>query len=145
MLEHLIIPLETHTDDRGTLTVTDFDWQNVLPFKPHRAFWINGVPDGGSRGVHANKTCCECIIAVSGSFSVVVDDGLHKPETFCMHSPSQALLIPPYVWCELSHFTADAVCLCFASGSYDRTDYIEDYQEFLQLAKAHNEAHIGDE
>ena len=82
--------------------------------------------------MHAHKYCWEALVAVHGTFKVKVDFGNGRIETFAMDTPDKGLLIPPFVWCQLFDFTDDAVCLCLASGNYDKEGYISDYDTFLK-------------
>lgn len=102
-----------------------------IPFQLKRIFWLTGIPENCIRGMHAHKSVYEILIAVSGSFSVRVDDG-QKVELYSLASPSTGLLIAPHVWIEIFNFTSGSTCLVLASGSYNENDYIRDYIEFYQ-------------
>lgn len=117
-------------DDRGFLCVAE-NGQEKFPMEMGRVFWISGVPADGSRGEHAHRTCSEIIVPICGSFEVELTDGIHNV-TVRMNNPAQGLLIAPMVWCRLFNFSADAVCLCLASGKYDAEGYINHFEEFIK-------------
>ncbi len=127
-LEGRIIELPKITDPRGNLTVAE-SFKNV-PFDIKRAYWLYDVPGGGSRGGHAHKWLKQLLVAVSGSFTVTLDDGREK-ETFLLNHPWQGLLIDTGIWRTLDDFSSGAVCLVLASELYEEEDYIYDYQDFL--------------
>lgn len=135
----LLFQTGEHSDERGSLFVAEADTATQIPFSVQRAFWLTGVPVGAKRGEHAHQTCWEALVAVHGSFSVRLDDGIHAAETFTLASPDRGLLIPPMMWCELFDFSADAVCLCLASGAYEPSGYINDYTAFKQRVEAWKE------
>ena len=119
----------THIDERGQLTVAEF--ADLAPsFTPQRAFWIHHIPESTMRGEHANRNCSELVVAVSGSFRLWLTDGENEQE-FLLNNPGEGIYIPPMVWCRLSDFTPDAICLCLADKAYDRSEYIDDYNTFL--------------
>ena len=132
--DNLLLRLPSFPDGRGLLTLCTLGQGGGLPFDVQRLFWITNVPPGAQRGSHSHRTCWELLVAVSGSFRVKVDNGSLPPVTFTLSSETEGLLIPPLYWCELSAFTADAVCLCLASGNYDREGYINDYETFRRIA-----------
>ena len=115
---------------RGALTVTERG--RDVPFDIRRAYWIYDVPSGESRGGHAHKELRQLLVAISGSFRVVLDNGKERREIMLNH-PWQGLLIVPGVWRTLEDFSSGAVCLCLASEHYDEEEYIRDYAEFKTL------------
>ena len=115
---------------RGALTVTEQG--RDVPFDIRRAYWIYDVPSGESRGGHAHKELRQLLVAISGSFRVVLDNGRERREIMLNH-PWQGLLIVPGVWRTLEDFSSGAVCLCLASEHYDEEEYIRDYAEFKTL------------
>ncbi len=115
---------------RGALTVTEQG--RDVPFDIRRAYWIYDVPSGESRGGHAHKELRQLLVAISGSFRVVLDNGKERREIMLNH-PWQGLLIVPGVWRTLEDFSSGAVCLCLASEHYDEKEYIRDYAEFKTL------------
>lgn len=126
--EARIIELPRITDPRGNLTVAEA--MNHVPFDIRRAYWVYDVPGGESRGGHAHKRLKQLVIALSGSFTVTLDDG-HERQTFLLNHPWQGLVIETGIWRTLDDFSSGAVCLVLASEPYDEEDYIYDYQEFL--------------
>lgn len=119
-----------HVQDlRGDLTVTQ--WEEELPFKPTRAFFVYNVPSTKVRGEHAHKECHEFIACVHGSVSVVVDDGVRREE-FQLDKPWHGLYLPPKVWRVQYKYSPDAVLFALASHLYDPDDYIRDYDEFIK-------------
>lgn len=126
------IPLPTHSDNRGNLTVIAPQFvAKHLPFEPKRWFWIHGVAPDAIRGEHAHRTCWEMVVAVSGSFKLTLHDGT-KENTFILDSPHQGVIIPPMVWCRLWDFRPDTVCLTMASDDYDTSGYINDFKAFIK-------------
>lgn len=127
-----VIDLPKMFDPRGNLTVAE-QFKNV-PFGIKRVYWVYDVPGGESRGGHAHKECKEFIIAVSGSFHVTLDDGTDK-KSYLLNHPYQGLLVDTGIWRTLDDFSSGAVCLVLASELYDESDYIRDYDEFLEYVK----------
>lgn len=125
-----IIDLPKVCDPRGNLTVAE-QFSNV-PFEVSRVYWVYDVPGGESRGGHAHKHCQEFIIAVSGSFTVTLDDGKGNKQEYHLNHPWQGLLVGTGVWRTLEDFSSGAVCLVLASELFDEADYIRDYDDFLE-------------
>lgn len=123
-----LVRLNTAADLRGSLMAAEVD--RHIPFLPQRLFAVYGVPSDRVRGQHAHKRCAQFLIAVSGSVSVVLDDGQVR-EQVELDSPQFGLLIPPLVWGIQYHYSPDAVLLVAASLPYDPDDYIRDYEQFL--------------
>lgn len=124
-----IIDFPKIIDPRGNLTVAE-SMQHV-PFNVRRVYWTYDVPAGESRGGHAHKQCREVIIAVSGSFTVTLDNCSEK-KSFHLNHPWQGLLVETGIWRTLDDFSSGAVCLVLASEPYDKSDYIYDYNEYLK-------------
>ena len=122
-----IVNLPRIVDPRGNLTVAEE--YKKLPFHICRAYWIYDVPGGECRGGHAHKHCKELIVALSGSFSVTVDNG-HRKETYMLNHPWQGLLVDTNIWRTLDDFSSGSVCLVLASDPYDESDYIRYYDDF---------------
>ena len=125
-----IIELPKFLDARGNLS---FAQNNThIPFEIKRTYWLYDVPGGESRGGHAYRETEEFVIALSGSFDVIVDDGKEK-KTFHLNRSYYGLYIPKGMWREIDNFSTNSLALEFASTKYDLTDYIRDYDEFLKL------------
>ena len=103
-----------------------------VPFQIKRVFYLYDVPGGESRGAHAHRECHQLLIAGSGSFEVLVDDGLEN-HTYFLNRPHYGLHIPPGIWASEINFSSGAICLVLASHGYDAGDYIRDYQEYLKM------------
>ena len=127
-----IIDLPRIYDPRGNLTVVE--QLKEVPFDIKRVYWTYDVPGGESRGGHAHKKCQSFIIAVSGSFTVRLDDG-HRHETYHLNHPYQGLLINTGVWRTLEDFSSGAVCLALASELFDENDYIREYDDFIRYVE----------
>lgn len=127
--EGRIIELPKITDPRGNLTVAESITD--IPFDIKRAYWVYDVPGGESRGGHAHKRLKQLVVALSGSFTVTLDDG-EEHETFLLNHPWQGLIIETGIWRTLDDFSSGAVCLVLASEPYEEDDYIYDYDEFLK-------------
>ncbi|NNE33429.1 MAG: WxcM-like domain-containing protein [Winogradskyella sp.] len=114
-------------DERGILAVVEKD---SIPFKIERVYYLYDVPSGSCRGGHAHKEQQSIIIALSGSFEVIVDDGSSKKRVM-LNKPNQGLYIPTNIWREIENFSAGAVCLVLASTIYNEDEYIRNYESFL--------------
>jgi len=104
--------------------------ESQVPFDIKRVFYIYDIPGGESRGAHAHKQCHQLIIAASGSFDVLLDNG-HEQATVTLNRPYQGLHVPPGIWCHEAGFSSGAVCLVLTSELFDEADYIRDYNEYL--------------
>ena len=124
-----IIDLPKILDMRGNLSFVE--QLNHLPFKIRRTYWLYDVPGGEARGGHAYKMNDEFIIALSGSFDVVIDDG-HERKTFSLNRSYYGLYVPRGLWREIENFSSNAFALEFGSTPYSREDYIYDYQQYKQ-------------
>jgi dTDP-4-dehydrorhamnose 3,5-epimerase-like enzyme len=118
-------------DYRGNLSFIEENRQ--LPFKIKRVYYLYDVPAGATRGGHAHKALHQMVIALSGSFEIVVDDGYEK-NSFFVNRPHYGVYIPPKIWRELTNFSSNSVALSLVSELYDESDYIRDYDEFKRLA-----------
>lgn len=123
-----IINLPKFLDKRGNLSIIE-EFKNI-PFKIERTYWIYDVPGGEVRGGHAYKTNEEFIVALSGSFDVVLDDGNVK-KIFSLNRSYYGLYVPRSIWREMNNFSTNSLALVLASISYDPKDYIYNYQDFL--------------
>lgn len=121
------IPKIVDEQGRGKLSFIEKD---IIPFKINRVYYLYDVPSDAYRGGHAHKELKQFLIALSGSFEVLLDDGENKKRVM-LNKPNKGLLIPTGIWRELDNFSSGAVCLVLASEPFDESDYIRDYQEFL--------------
>ena len=119
-------------DERGNLSFVE--QLNHIPFEIKRTYWIYDVPGGENRGGHAFKQNEEFIVALSGAFDVIVDDGKNK-EKYTLNRSYYGLYVPAGLWREMENFSTNAVALEFGSIHYDERDYIRDYDEYLKLKK----------
>lgn len=127
-----IIQLPKITDPRGNLTF--IEGERHIPFKIERVYYLYDVPGGADRGAHAHKTLHQFVVAMSGSFDVVLDDGDRK-QRYHLNRSYFGLYICPMMWRYLDNFSSGAVCMVLASAPYDESDYIRNYDEFLALAQ----------
>jgi len=118
---------KSHTE-KGNLTVVENN--RTIPFEVKRIYYLYDVPAGESRGGHAHKDLYQYIIAASGSFEVVLDDGIQKKKVF-LNKPYEALYIVPGIWRELENFSSGSVCMVLASSEYSEADYIREFSDFL--------------
>ena len=125
-----IIQLPRILDARGNLSFAENLHQ--IPFVVSRTYWLYDVPGGEGRGGHAYRENEEFVIALSGSFDVVLDDGIHK-QTFSLNRSYYGLYIPKGVWREIDNFSTNSFALEFGSVPFDDLDYVRDYKEFVQL------------
>ena len=125
-MTHKFIEIPKIEDPRGNLSVIE---NQTVPFDIKRVYYLYDVPSGAYRGGHAHKEQCEVLIAVSGSFEVVLDN-VEKKETVMLNKPNIGLLIPTMVWRELQNFSSGSVCLVLASDVFDESDYIRDYAHY---------------
>lgn len=100
-----------------------------VPFDIKRIYYLYDVPGGNSRGGHAHKDLHQIMVALSGSFTVTLDDGNDK-QSFHLYQPYQGLLIPPGLWRDLDTFSSGSICMVLASELYDEEDYFRNYDEF---------------
>ena len=105
--------------------------KDVIPFKIQRVYYLYDVPSGAYRGGHAHKKQQEFLVALSGSFNVVLQDEHGEKRIFTLNKPNQGLLIPNMIWRVLDNFSSGSVCLVIASDFYDEKDYIRNLKKFL--------------
>ena len=125
-----IINLSQYLDHRGNLSVIE-EWKDI-PFKIERAYWIYDVPGGEKRGGHAHRENQEFIVALSGSFDVVLDDGKGR-RVFSLNRSYYGLYVPQGIWREMQNFSTNSVALELGSKKYDAADYVRNYDEFLKM------------
>ncbi|MFK2029390.1 sugar 3,4-ketoisomerase [Bacteroides fragilis] len=123
-----IIELPKILDKRGNLSIIE-EFKNI-PFKIERTYWIYDVPGGESRGGHAYRENEEFIVALSGSFDVVLDDGSNR-KVFSLNHSYYGLYVPKGLWREMNNFSTNSLALVLSSTSYNPQDYIYDYKEFV--------------
>lgn len=122
-----MLELDKHHNRQGNISVVENGL--TVPFEVKRVYYLYDVPGGEFRGGHAHKELQQFIVAVSGSFDVILDDGELK-RTYTLNRPYHGLLVVPGIWREIDNFSSGSVCLVLASTLYDETDYIRDYNEF---------------
>ena len=127
-----VVDLPKYMFDEGNLTWVERN-KNV-PFDIQRVFYLYDIPGGEARGAHAHRQCHQFLIAASGAFEVVLDDGVNK-RTVMLNRPFCGLHIPPGIWAAEQGFSSGSVCLVLASETYDESDYIRDYNDFIQYRK----------
>ena len=125
-----LIELPKIKDRRGNLTFVE--GLNHIPFEIRRTYYLYDVPGGESRGAHAHKELQQFMVAISGSFEVLLSNGVTQ-ERFHLNRPFMGLLIPSKTWRVLENFSSGGVCLVLASLPYTEEDYIRDYDEFLSI------------
>lgn len=123
-----VIELRKISFDEGNLTVVEND--SNFPFNVNRVFYLFDIAGGESRGAHAHVECHQFLIAASGSFEVLVDDGKYKRQVF-LNRPNIGLHIPPGIWASELNFSSGAICLVLASHTYNESDYVRDYESYL--------------
>lgn len=130
-----IIQLPRILDCRGNLSFVEN--LNQIPFAICRTYWVYDVPGGESRGGHAYRKNEEFVIALSGSFDVILDDGI-QIKAYSLNRSYYGLYIPKGVWREMDNFSTNSLALEFGSAPFDASDYVRDYNEFIWL-KSHGE------
>ena len=127
-----IIELPKFADPRGNLSFVE--QEKHIPFVIRRTYWLYDVPGGECRGGHAYKENHEFIVALSGSFDVVLDDGTEK-KTFTLNRSYYGLYVPKGLWREMENFSTNSLAMILSSTDYDANDYVRDYDEFLTLKR----------
>ena len=121
------IDIPSISDPRGNIAVLE---KETLPFAIQRVYYLFDVPSTSRRGGHAHREQIEVLVALSGSFEVILDNGNEK-KSVLLNKPNKGLLIPEFTWRELENFSSGAVCLVISSGVFAEEDYIRDYPLFL--------------
>jgi dTDP-4-dehydrorhamnose 3,5-epimerase-like enzyme len=124
-----LIILPKISDRRGNITAVNN--YTEVPFDIKRVFYLYDIPGGESRGAHAHKACHQFLIAASGAFEVLMDDGRTKRQVQ-LNRPYMGLHIPPGIWASEINFSSGAICLVLASEPYSENDYIRDYKDFIR-------------
>ena len=127
-----IINFPVVAEARGNLTFIEEN--KHVPFSIKRVYYLYDVPSGAARGGHAHKELQQVIIALSGSFDVIVDYG-NEREIFSLNRPNLGLYIPPGVWREIENFSSNSVALMVVPEFYDENDYLRDYSIFKKRAQ----------
>lgn len=124
-----IVPLDKIHNRAGNITIIEGD--KNIPFPIKRIYYLYDIPGGESRGGHAHKELFQLIVAASGSFDVLLDDGENK-KIVKLNRPNYGLLVVPGIWRELFEFSSGAICMVLASHQYDENDYLREYQDYLR-------------
>lgn len=122
-----VLPLEKIHNRAGNITI--IEGESNIPFPIKRIYYLYDIPGGESRGGHAHKELYQLIVAASGSFDVLLDDGINK-KIVKLNRPNFGLLVVPGIWRELFEFSSGAICMVLASQKYSEDDYLRDYIEF---------------
>lgn len=131
-----VIDLPKIPDGRGNLTF--IEGARHIPFEIQRVFYLYDVPGGASRAGHALRTCEQFLVAMSGSFDVILDDGYDKTR-YHLNRSYYGLYIPPLTWREIDNFSSGSVCLALASEYYNEADYYREYDDFLNAVRQTNQ------
>ncbi|UZO80826.1 FdtA/QdtA family cupin domain-containing protein [Aquimarina sp. ERC-38] len=126
-----ILTIPKIKDPRGNIAVIE---KEILPFESKRVYYLYDVPSDAVRGGHAHKELKQFIIALSGSFTVLLHDGKEQKE-ISLNKPDKGLLLVPGIWRKLEDFSSGSVCLVLASATFDEEDYIRDFTDFLSYKK----------
>lgn len=126
-----IIEIPKVHEERGNLAVIEKD---IIPFEVKRVYYLYDIPKNSNRGGHSHLKQESFIVALSGSFDVVIDDGFNQ-ERIMLNKPDKGLYIPTGIWRELDNFSSGAICLVLASNEFDESEYIRDY-EIFKLSKS---------
>ncbi len=125
-----IIQLPKQSSRSGNISIVEGEMN--LPFEIKRIFYLYDIPAGEERGAHSHKECHQFLVAASGSFDVMLDDGMNC-KTVTLNRPFYGLHIPPGVWAHELNFSSGAICLVLVSHLFDENDYIRDYKEYKSI------------
>ena len=126
----VVLPLSKIHNRAGNITIVE--GQKNIPFDVRRIYYLYDIPGGADRGGHAHKELYQLIVAASGSFDVLLDDGQNK-KIVKLNRPDYGLMVVPGIWRELFEFSSGAICLVLASRKYDKDDYIRAYDQFVNF------------
>jgi hypothetical protein len=126
----VILPLSKIHNRAGNITIVE--GQENIPFDVRRIYYLYDIPGGEDRGGHAHKELHQLIVAASGSFNVLLDDGQNK-KIITLNRPDYGLMVVPGIWRELFEFSSGAICLVLASQKYDQDDYLRSYEQFVNF------------
>ena len=129
----VILPLSKIHNRAGNITIVE--GQRNIPFDVRRIYYLYDIPGGADRGGHAHKELYQLIVAASGSFDVLLDDGQNK-KIVTLNRPEYGLMVVPGIWRELFEFSSGAICLALASHKYDKDDYIRSHDQFVNFRKS---------
>ena len=132
----VILPLSKIHNRAGNITIVE--GQTNIPFNVRRIYYLYDIPGGEDRGGHAHKELHQLIVAASGSFHVLLDDGQNK-KIVTLNRPDYGLMVVPGIWRELFEFSSGAICLVLASQKYDQEDYIRSYEQFVDFRTSYSE------
>jgi len=127
-----LLELDKHNHEKGNLSIVENGKE--VPFNINRVYYLYDIPGGEDRGAHAHRELKQLIIAASGSFDIIIDDGNVK-RSITLNRPYMGLLVIPGLWRKIINFSSGAICMVLASHKYDEDDYIRDYTEFLNFKK----------
>ena len=128
-----LVPIPSFSDERGELYAAEA--YGAIPFAIERVYWISSVPEGALRGCHAHRSVHEALVAIAGTFTVRWECRDDRGEVE-LRTSSEALVLPPLLWREVTAFSPGAVCLVLASGPYDDAEYVHDREELTRLLDA---------
>jgi hypothetical protein len=127
-----ILELDKHSHEKGNISIVENGKE--VPFNINRVYYLYDVPGGEDRGAHGHKELRQLIIAASGSFDLILNDGNNKRK-ITLNRPYVGLLVVPGIWREIVNFSSGSICMVLASHKYDEEDYIRNYEDFLKFKK----------